>query len=176
MMVALVAVAGRLVDGGGDGYAIAIDQVTGASEQFSSAIPEPYTFVPGDRPSIALADGSMTSPLLETFGRSPRDTGLESERNSRPTAEARLALLNSSQIQRKLEQSVKLQALMPARGDAQAVVNGLYLTILSRLPTEDEVRAVAAYSQSASSPANRRALMLDVAWALLNSAEFLYRH
>ena len=54
------------------------------------------------------------APFLEMFGRPPRDTGLESERNNRPTAAQRLHLLNSSHIQRKIEQSPKLQALLQA--------------------------------------------------------------
>ena len=48
------------------------------------------------------------------FGRPPRDTGLESERNNRPTADQRLHLLNSSHIQRKIEQSPKLKNLTAA--------------------------------------------------------------
>jgi hypothetical protein len=40
--------------------------------------------------SIALPDGSISSAFLDLFGRSPRDTGLEEERNNRPTAEQRL--------------------------------------------------------------------------------------
>jgi hypothetical protein len=152
----------------------AISQITGTTEQYSSPIPEPYTFIPGDQRSIALADGSITSAFLDTFGRSPRDTGLEAERNTRPTAAERLYLLNSSQVQRKLEQSATLQALIQARGDAVALINSLYLTILSRFPTEDEVKAITAYTQTA--PGNRRVVALDVAWALINSAEFLYRH
>jgi len=49
------------------------------------------------------------------FGRPPRDTGLESERNNRPTAAQRLHLLNSSHIQRKIEQSRMIQ--YQTRGD-----------------------------------------------------------
>ena len=58
----------------------ALCQITGTTEQYSSVIPEPYTFIPEEQRSIALADASITSPFLEKFGRSPRDTGLESER------------------------------------------------------------------------------------------------
>ena len=96
----------------------AICQITGTTEKYSSPIPEPFTFIPEDQRSIALADGSITSSFLEMFGRPPRDTGLESERNNRPTAAQRLHLLNSSHIQRKIEQSPKLQRL--AAIEAQA--------------------------------------------------------
>ena len=60
----------------------ALNQITGTTESYSSAIPEPFTFIPQDQRSIALADGSISSSFLEMFGRPPRDTGLESERNN----------------------------------------------------------------------------------------------
>ena len=152
----------------------ALCQITGTTEQYSSLIPEPFTFVPGDLRSIALADASITSGFLETFGRSPRDTGLESERNNRPTAAQRLHLLNSSHIQRKIEQSAKLQAVLQTKGKPRDPIDALYLTILSRYPTSEELKTIGAYFQAAGP--NRRAAGVDLVWALINSAEFLYRH
>ena len=152
----------------------AINQVTGGTEEYSSAIPEPYTFIPPDQRSIALADGSITSAFLETFGRSPRDTGLAGERNTRPSAAQRLYMLNSADIQRKLQQGGKLAALMQGRKDPRDMVSTLYLAILSRYPSEDELKTVGAYLQQGA--ANRRGAGLDIAWALLNTAEFRYRH
>lgn len=152
----------------------ALNQITGTTEKYSSAIPEPFTYVPEDVRSIALPDGSISSSFLELFGRPPRDTGLESERNNRPTAAQELHLLNSSHVQSKLEQSRKLQNLMQSRGTPREVVNGLYLTILSRYPTQEEWQRVADYSQAGSVKA--REALVDLAWALINSAEFLYRH
>jgi hypothetical protein len=152
----------------------AINQVTGGTEEYSSAIPEPYTFIPPDQRSIALADGSITSAFLETFGRSPRDSGLVAERNARPSAAQRLYLLNSADIQRKLQQGGRLAALMQGQRDPREMINTLFLAILSRYPSEDELRAIGAYLQRAGT--NRRGAGLDVAWALLNTAEFRYRH
>jgi len=196
----------------------ALDQITGTTEKYSSAIPEPFTFIPDNMRSIALPDGSISSSFLEMFGRPSRDTGLESERNNRPTADQRLHLLNSSHIQRKLEQSPKLRTLMQSKGTPREVVSSLYLTILSRLPTDDELKAVGAYSQangggqggtaagasfqaggpgkggpgggafskgagrggagtySQGGSSRSGTAAIDVAWALVNSAEFLYRH
>jgi hypothetical protein len=152
----------------------ALCQVTGTSEQYSSAVPEPYTLVPPDVRSIALADGSISSTFLETFGRPPRDTGLASERSNRPTAAQRLYLLNSSDIQRRIQQSAKLQALMQTGGDWRQVIANLYLAILSRFPTEGELNVAGTYAQNAGG--NRRATAQDLAWALVNSAEFRFRH
>ncbi|MFH1574196.1 MAG: DUF1553 domain-containing protein [Acidobacteriota bacterium] len=152
----------------------AICQVTGTKEEYSSLIPEPYTFIPDDQRSIALADGSITSPFLEMFGRPPRDTGLESERNNRPTPAQRLHLLNSSHIRRKIEQGPKLRQLIQSSRNPLDMLTDLYLTILSRYPTEEELKVVQSYSRSAE--VNRREIMVDLTWALINSPEFLYRH
>ena len=152
----------------------ALNQITGTTEKYSSEIPEPFTFVPPEQRSIALADGSITSSFLEMFGRPPRDTGLESERNSSPTAAQQLHMLNSSHIQRKIEQGRKLRNLMQGKGNMRQLATRFYLAILSRFPTNDEVKIVEEYSKS--NRGNKRVVAIDLAWALINSAEFLYRH
>jgi len=151
----------------------AINQVTGTTEKYTSRIPEPFTFIPEDKRTIALADGSITSPFLDLFGRSPRNTGLESEQRNNPSAAQQLHLLNSSHIRQKLEQGSKLRALLQSASNPREVVNQLYLTILSRWPTDEELQIAAAYSQS---PESRQRAGLDLAWALMNSAEFQFRH
>ncbi len=80
-------------------------------EEYENMIPEPYTFVPQTQPTIDLADGSITSPFLEMFGRPPRDTGLLSERNNTPSTAQQLQLLNSSQVQQKIARSYRLRAM-----------------------------------------------------------------
>jgi hypothetical protein len=153
----------------------ALDRITGTSEQYSSAIPEPYTYIPENQRSIALADASITSPFFETFGRPPRDTGLESERNNLPTAAQQLHLLNSSHIQRKIAQGANLAALLKiTSGNRQELINDLYLTVLSRYPTDEEARTIAGYYQSFTG--NKRDALTDIVWALINSPEFLCRH
>ncbi len=152
----------------------ALNQITGTAEKYSSAIPEPFTFVPETLRSIALPDGSISSSFLETFGRPARDTGLDSERSNRPSAAQRLFLLNSSSVQRKLEQGPAIRALLDSGAKPREIVDELYLAVLSRPPTAAERAAVAAYAASGS--VNRREAAIDLVWALINSAEFLYRH
>lgn len=151
----------------------ALNQITGTTEKYSSAIPEPFTFIPENARAIALPDGSITSSFLEAFGRPARDTGLERERNNAISAPQRLHLLNSTHIQRKLEQGPKIQALLRARGTPRELVDSLYFAILSRPATAEEQQLAADY---ATRTPDRRTASLDLAWALINSAEFLYRH
>jgi hypothetical protein len=149
-----------------------LNTITGTTEQYSSAIPEPYTFFPETQRSIALPDGSITSSFLEQFGRPGRDTGEQAERNNRITASQRLHLLNSTHIQRKLEQGPALQALFRSKRAPREIVTELYLTILSRPPTDAERATIADYLATH----DRRTAAIDTTWALINSTEFLYQH
>ncbi|MCX7825093.1 MAG: DUF1549 and DUF1553 domain-containing protein [Verrucomicrobiae bacterium] len=153
----------------------ALNQITGTSEKYVSAIPEPFTNIPENVRSIALPDGSISSPYLELFGRPPRDTGLEAERSNRPSAAQRLHFLNSSHVQRKIEDSAKLRDLLrtTSRGQARDPIDALYLTILSRYPTDSELGVIGNYFRAASNRANA---MNDIVWALINTEEFLHRH
>lgn len=153
----------------------ALSYIAGIGEKYSSLIPEPYTFIPANQRSIALADGSITSPFLETFGRPARDTGLESERNNQPTDAQRLHLLNSTHVRQKIERSERLQRVIrDARGNPRNAIEGIYLCILSRYPTPAEVAEVQKYAQAGALNPSQAAQ--DLAWALINSKEFLYRH
>ncbi|MEI8342383.1 MAG: DUF1553 domain-containing protein, partial [Verrucomicrobiota bacterium] len=152
----------------------ALNQITGSTDKYSSMTPEPYTFLPEDQRSILLPDGSISSAFLDLFGRPPRDTGLLSERRVHVTSAQRLHLLNSSQIQAKLSKSDRLRKVINAPGPPQEVVTRVYLTLLSRYPTEEELKAVKAYSQTGE--AKGPAALLDLAWALINSPEFFYHH
>jgi hypothetical protein len=167
----------------------AINQVTGASDLYTSPIPEPFTYLPQGQPAIAIADGSITSPFLALFGRSARATGMENERNNKPLPAQWLHLLNSSHIQRKLEQGPKLKAIIDPGKSAEDITQELYLTILSRFPTPEESMKLAAYGQvqpdksgksrkaaPATGGARKREDWLDIAWSLINSTEFWYRH
>ena len=151
----------------------ALDQLTGATEKYSSPIPEPYTFIPDNLRSIALPDGSISSPFLELFGRPARDTGQDSERNNHLTAAQKLCLLNSSQMQKKIESSRMIEFQTSSNRAPADIATGMYLGILSRFPTAEEIKTTQDYFQSGI---GKRQAAVDLAWALMNSTEFLYRH
>ena len=152
----------------------AINQITGGTERYSSPIPEPFSFIPESQRSIALADASIDSPFLSLFGRSPRDTGLESERDNSSNGAQCLHLLNSSHIRNKIEDSSRLRSLMRANPSPHELIDKIYLTVLSRHPTAREAAIAANYNPSGGASSSR--VGLDLVWALVNTAEFQFRH
>jgi hypothetical protein len=164
----------------------AINKITGASDLYTSPIPEPFTYIPNSYSAVEIPDGSITSPFLALFGRSARATGMENERDNKVVPAQWLHLLNSSHIQRKLEQGANLKAIIDSPRKPSDIVEDLYLTILSRYPTPQEVRSAEGYGattppsktgKSASSvPTKRREDWIDITWSLINSTEFLFRH
>lgn len=152
----------------------AVCQVTGTFEEYSSAIPEPFTFIPKEQRSIMLADGSIKSSFLEMFGRPGRDTSYESERSNDPTVFQSMHMLNSSHFQDKIMQSPVIKRLLrQVRRPAQRVVE-LYLHILSRYPTDQEMETMFDYQQSGELSTDDAAY--DLVWCLINSNEFILRH
>ncbi|MBI5864947.1 MAG: DUF1553 domain-containing protein [Planctomycetes bacterium] len=153
----------------------AICTVLGSTERYTSVIPEPFTVIPEGERAVALADGSISSPFLDMFGRPARDTGLWSERNNQPTDAQRLYLLNSSHIQRKIESSRRVQEILASSGrDRRKVVRAVYLAILSRGPTDAEVTAASKYYDNKD--LNGKAALDDLVWSLINTMEFTCRH
>lgn len=162
----------------------AINKVTGMSDFYSSPIPEPFTNIPKGEPAISIADGSITSPFLALFGRSARATGMANERDPKPLPAQWLYLLNSKEIQQKIERSTTLKALWDSGRKPREIAESLYLTLLSRPPTDEEIRKIEEYGAPAagarpggkSGSTRRREDWMDITWALMNSMEFLYRH
>lgn len=152
----------------------ALKWIGGKGEEYVSPIPEPYTYVPKKNSTVSLADGSITSAFLTMFGRPARDTGLMSERVSQPNETQRLYLLNSTDIQQIVQRSPLLQPYYASlRNDPAGCIDGIYLVILSRYPTQDERDTAMQYIRDGQRP---RQSLCDLSWALINSKEFLNHH
>lgn len=152
----------------------ALNDITGSSDLYTSAVPEPFTYIPESMPAVALADGSITSSFLALFGRSGRDTGMQGERVSELATPQWLHMLNSATIQSKLQNGPRLREMLSSGGSTEEIVERLYLTILSRFPSEADVQAVEEHAKTGV--AKGRDVWIDLAWALINSPEFLLRH
>ena len=108
--------------------------------------------------------------FLRAFGQPRRETPCVCERVNEPAIDQVLHLLNGGQV---LPQITHAAGQYDAIADNAALVDELYLAILSRFPRETERQPILAHLQKSSS---RRLALEDVIWALLNTREFLIAH
>ncbi len=163
-------------------------QILTVNVDFSSEVPEPFTVIPSWKRTITLADGSITSPFLETFGRPTRDSGVESDRNTRVNVSQRMYFFNSSDIANWVEQSWRVRG---AANNAANIENAeaakrkekfdrrrfifeyLWLSFLSRKPTQLESDAAEKMFQQKR---NDNDVWNDLVWTLVNTKEFSCKH
>ena len=145
------------------------------SQKYISPIPEPFTYVPVKNRTISLSDGSIGSQFLSRFGRPARDTGMFSERKNFSSSAQRLFILNSNYIQSQVARSWGIRSISRSKAyNTKQAANALYLLILNRLASKKELKATLKYGKK--SKLGKYAVLQDLAWALINSKEFLYHH
>ncbi|MGH7128095.1 MAG: DUF1553 domain-containing protein, partial [Planctomycetaceae bacterium] len=158
----------------------ALSQVTGVPTVFSQQAAPGGTVTKVDIPAgtraVQLADTSIVSYFLQTFGRPERLITCECERSSEPSMVQVLHIMNGDTLTGKLqEQDNRLGELLAARASNEEIIDTLYLTALSRHPTEQEAGRILAVLADAAE-ADRRAAIEDLYWSLLSSNEFLFNH
>ncbi|MBE6379843.1 MAG: DUF1553 domain-containing protein [Lentisphaerae bacterium] len=151
----------------------ALASVTGGYDSYSSVIPEPFTFLPRRTKAITIADGSISTGVLDNFGRPPRDSGQFSERNTASTDSQSLYLQNSTALYRRIN-SYCGNIQRRYRDDDQRLEQ-IYLDILSRYPTTAERQAFLRYKQTFA-PKKQYMVWSDTVWVLFNSKEFIFYH
>ena len=176
--------------------------LSGDTRNYQSPAPEPFTFLPKDRKTICIEDGSISNGFLTLFGKPARDTGLPEERGTDVTAKQRLYLFNSGTIHAHLRKTISPNGGQNGGqqnagrnggwrngGKPQQFVYGqpvpkraedLYWRILSRAPTQRERQLIVGIWQSRGGGKKKGGarpfeLLRDVAWCLVNSKEFIFR-
>ena len=152
----------------------AICDLTDTKRDYQSIAPEPFTFLPANRRSVLIEDGSISNAFLLLFGRPARDTGRLDERHNGITAKQRLYLFNSGKIFQGLGRMVNDRAYR--RQGMAEIVQDLYWRFYARAPTPSEKKNLLGHFKKLSSGAEKWRFPRDLAWCLLNSREFLYQH
>jgi hypothetical protein len=143
----------------------AIAQATGVSNQFPDA--------PEAMRAMQLADSSVPSFTLDVFGRCKRETTCQTSEAVGGGLTQALHLMNGDVINEKLRRGIVHELVSGGRSDRE-IVEELYLRTLSRYPDDRErTHWQALLRQSA---AERRDVVEDLLWALLNSKEFAFNH
>lgn len=142
---------------------------------YVSEVPEPFTYIPPKYRTILLHEPGISSSFLEMFGRSSRDTGMESDRNDEVSESQQLFMLNSTEINqwtRKLMWKYRNLGKRPT--ERVKNLETLWLEILSRYPSAEELQAVKLiFEEHENEPVQ---VMQDLIWSLLNSKEFVSAH
>jgi hypothetical protein len=152
----------------------ALADVTGSSDVYRSRVPEPFTIYPEGTRSVNLGDATVSSPALELFGRASRDISLESQRINKIAPRQLLYLMNSSELEKRIQSSNKLNDICLKHRDIPGVCREITLMTLSRFPTPGEVSRFKTYARD--NKLSPRKLASDILWTQINSSEFLFNH
>lgn len=115
------------------------------------------------------------SLFLDTFGRPDPNQDPPCERTGDSTVVQSLHLMNSEKLHRDLTSDEGVAArLAAAELDADALATELYRRIYARNPAPEEIQLVTELL--AEEGADRRRVIEDVMWAMLNTPEFVIQN
>jgi hypothetical protein len=153
----------------------ALNYIGGGGELYESPIPEPFSWIPEINRTVQLADGSISSPFLESFGRPSRNLGLESERDNTMSDGQMRYLLNSTDVIGTIRGSERLKKIFKENaGNPGKVIDQCYKLILSRSPVPHELNNAKQYFEKSGFFFEE--CCEDIAWSLINSREFFCAH
>ncbi len=141
----------------------AIDTVTGSKTSFKG--------MPAGTRAVQLPDNLFDSYFLSVFGRPDAASACECERSGDSSLAQALHLINSAEIQAKVNGTRSKDLAKDKRPHAERL-RGLYLLALSREPEKEELEALAAHIKKKGDQAGYE----DIVWALINTKEFLFNH
>jgi len=139
-----------------------------------TGVPEKFDGMPLGTRAIQLWDSKVKHYFLKQFGRPVRVSACECERNAEPNIAQVLHLLNSDFVQDRLRhEDGTIARLCRTHQNDEPVLEEIWLSFLGRPMKDDEKKLTAAHIAKMK---NRREAIEDVAWALLNSKEFMFNH
>jgi hypothetical protein len=140
----------------------------------TTGVPEKFDGFPLGTRAIQLWDSKVRHYFLKQFGRPVRASACECERNAEPNIAQVLHLLNSEFIDWRLRHDDgRVARWVRSELTDEKILEEMYLTFLSRPIKTDERKIAQEYLAKAKT---RQAGFEDVAWALLNTKEFLFNH
>ena len=148
-----------------------ICKVLDTSESYSSVIPEPFTYLPRGTRAVQISDGSISSRMLDSFGRPPRDSGRISERKRTIDDSQRLFLMNSGWIYNNAGKFPK--RWKNKRMNFNERVDFVYLNVLTRPATKQEQKLCRKRNKAMK---KTWVFWGELVWSLVNSKEFIYQH
>jgi hypothetical protein len=144
----------------------AISDVTGVPDTFAAA-------PPGSR-AAAIWTHRVPSLFLDTFGRPDPNQDPPCERTGETSVVQALHLMNAPELHKKITSDAgRAMQLAGGKQPPRAIVEELYLLAYARRPTDEELAVGVSLFEGPQ--ADRRAAVEDLLWALMNSAEFVFK-
>ena len=122
---------------------------------------------------MQIADGSVSTYFLTTFGRATRETVCSCEVKLEPTLSQSLHLLNGDTTTQKIQAGNLIGQRLGEKKTPPQIIEELYLRCLSRKPTEQEAKRL---NELVVAEPDKKKALDDAFWALLNSREFMFNH
>jgi hypothetical protein len=145
----------------------ALDDLTGVRDTFSG-------LPPGSR-AVMTWNHKLNSTFLDAFGRPNASQECPCERERKSSVIQALHLMNSSDLQTKLnDNKSKITKLVKSDLPEPQIVKQIYLAAYNRLPEADELQVALKFYTFPG--ATRQTATEDLAWALINTAEFVFNH
>ncbi|MDB5347473.1 MAG: hypothetical protein JWP89_5850 [Schlesneria sp.] len=140
----------------------------------ATGVREDFEAMPLGSRAKELWTARIDSLFLDAFGRQDPNQDPPCERTLDTTIVQSLHLMNSNTLSRKVasDQSRVHELAQSDKTPAQ-IVEELYLSLYARRPATDELNdAVSLFSESDT---NRRRVIEDLMWALINTPEFVFK-
>jgi len=156
----------------------AVNQATGSHEEYP-----PKLYLPEQAKAIEVAgvtsredQSAAVGYAFKIFGRPLRSTQLQCdcERDTNTTIVQTLYLANHPRVREAIYNDAgRIAQIVAEMAEDDRRIEEIYLTALSRLPSDDERQTCLSYVQERNS--SLRAFQ-DVMWSLLNTREFVLNH
>jgi len=144
----------------------AISQITETPNKFQG--------LPLGARAVQIADGAVSNYFLETFGRSKRESVASTEVKTDPNLSQALHLMNGDAVNDRIRRGQVVEKMVTAGKKDDEIITELFLRVFGRMPAAVEAKSISA--AIAADPNNRRLVLEDAFWALMNSKEFYFNH
>ncbi len=145
----------------------AVADLTGVRDSFQGLPPESR--------AVQTWNHKLPSEFLDAFGRPNASQECPCERERKSSVVQALHLMNSDSLQKKLSSDKgRIAALVKSDLPEPKLVSEIYLAAYNRLPEAMELQEALRFF--ATPGATRQTAAEDLAWALINSAEFVFNH